>query len=272
MTTPAQSTRIRTVIDRASAQPDIRAEVEANHDDNRWWPLSVADPRIRMLAAGWSTRISYRMIGTYREVIRAADTRGFDVLAQSVDANLTDIVAPLGLTKARIGYLRSLADFITRLDKDGVDPASTAVDADTFIHRFATEVDHASYKIAQCATLYARGYHCGIIPVDSGMVTRLAPLLGINLPAGPLAHERLRQHLQYSVSSASGAYRDLITKHQHTVTVPTEAAPTWWAHLVLIYFKRLYLNQPHERLCRRSPVCPRVLDCPHALRSEAELQ
>ena len=41
--------------------------------------------------------------------------------------------------------------------------------------------------------------------------------------------------------------------------------PTWWMHLVLIYFKRLYLNRPSKRLCLRRPMCIDVIDCSHAL-------
>ena len=38
-------------------------------------------------------------------------------------------------------------------------------------------------------------------------------------------------------------------------------APTWFAHLVLIYFKRLYLNRPAPELCPRRPACPELLEC-----------
>ncbi|MFD0391820.1 hypothetical protein ACFQ3Z_00230 [Streptomyces nogalater] len=154
--------------------------MEANHDHNRWWPPTITDPRMRMLAAGWSTRINYRMIDTYATVLAEANKLGFDALTDLDDDQARDLIAPLGLTEARLTYLYSLADTLARWDKDGIDPA--AWDAATFITAFTRDVRGASYKVAQCAALYARGYHCGIIPVDSGMVTKLAPALGFTLP------------------------------------------------------------------------------------------
>ncbi|MGH4021239.1 MAG: hypothetical protein ACRDT0_18825 [Pseudonocardiaceae bacterium] len=73
-------------------------------------------------------------------------------------------------------------------------------DPDRLIRRFAAQVRHASFKVAQCAVLCARGYHYGIIPVDSGMVTKLGPALGVALPQGPVAHEALRLVLQRCVT------------------------------------------------------------------------
>lgn len=43
-------------VQRVATLPEVRAAVEANHDDNKWWPTSVEDPRTRMLVAGCSTR------------------------------------------------------------------------------------------------------------------------------------------------------------------------------------------------------------------------
>lgn len=39
-------------VSQIAALPQVKQAVEANHDANRWWPLTVADPRMRMLAAG----------------------------------------------------------------------------------------------------------------------------------------------------------------------------------------------------------------------------
>lgn len=251
--------RVLTLVTRASALTDVRAEVEINHDHNRWWPPTITDPRMRMLAAGWSTRINYRMVDTYAAVLTRADTLGFDALTDLDDDQARDLVAPLGLTEARLTYLYSLADTLARWDKDGTDPA--AWDSKTFIAAFARDVRGASYKVAQCAALYARGYHCGIIPVDSGMVTKLAPALGFTLPSGPAAHEHLRLLLEHAVARHTDALRALAA--DQNVTIPAEAAPTWWTHLTLIYFKRLYLNRPPARLCTRRPTCTTLTDCAH---------
>src|SRR5713226_2947928 len=54
----------------AAAQAGVKAAVEANHDENRWWPACVSDWRMRMAVAGWSSRVSYTMIGTYAVVVK----------------------------------------------------------------------------------------------------------------------------------------------------------------------------------------------------------
>ncbi|NJP43137.1 hypothetical protein [Actinacidiphila epipremni] len=258
--------RIHRLVERAAALPDVRTEAEANHDDNRWWPLSTTDHRMRMLAAGWSTRVSYRMVETYRHVILAADARGFDVLANASDDDLGALVRPIGLPRARIDYLRSLVDLCTLWDKQAIDPSSPTASVDDLVADFAERVRGASFKVAQCALLNARGYHSGIVPVDSGMVGKLAPALGIELPSGAVAHERFRHILEAAVHAHRDDFRALAVQHEYAVTIPDGAEPTWWVHLVLIYFKRLYLNGPSPRLCTRRPVCTQVVDCPHRKR------
>ncbi|MCW2945393.1 MAG: hypothetical protein JWR24_2110 [Actinoallomurus sp.] len=246
----------------AARQNDVKAAVEANHDDNRWWPRYVADRRVRMAVAGWSTRVSYAMIDTYAGVVKTADACGWDTLTGMSDAELADLVRPLGLAEARIRYLRSLQAFLTNPDVIGGDLLT--VPAGRLISNFAARVDGAAFKVAQCAALYARGYHCGIIPVDSGMITLLAPCLGITLEPGPAAHERMRLLLESCAVADAEAYGDLVAGHGYQVTIPGGAAPTWWLHLVLIYFKRFYLNRPtNPRLCTLRPVCSQVLDCDH---------
>jgi hypothetical protein len=243
----------------AAQQPDVRDAVEANHDDNRWWPLSVSDWRVRMAVAGWSTRVSYAMISTYADVVARADTLGWSGLTRLDDMKLGTMVRPLGLTAARVGYLRSLAAFISRAEAAGTDLAGMR--AGDLVSLFAASVRGAGYKVAQCAALYARGYHCGIIPVDSGMITRLAPFLGVRLSSGPAAHEQLRRLLEQSTVAMADRYRDLASGLRYRVHIPDDADPTWFTHLVLIYFKRLYLNRPGPRVCPRRPACPAFLDC-----------
>lgn len=252
------SARVFDIAQNVAALPDVRAAVEANHDNNRWWPTSIIDPRTRMLVAGWSTRISYSMIDTYARVVAAADALGFDRLTTLDDGELENLVRPLGLPVARIGYLHSLASFIARWQDDIIE-----ADIDSIIQRFATQVHHASFNIAQCAVLNARGYHCGIIPVDSGMVTRLGPALGVALPRGPAAHETLRIVLQRCVRDRAHDYRQLIERNGYQISIPATADPTWWMHLVLIYFKRLHLNRPGPDLCVRRPICVDVIGCSH---------
>ncbi|MGH3764055.1 MAG: hypothetical protein ACRDTX_02690 [Pseudonocardiaceae bacterium] len=256
---PQFSARVFDIVRSIAALPEVRTAVEANHDNNRWWPTSVTDPRIRMLAAGWSTRISYSVVDTYARVVAEANALGFEKLVALDDAELACLVRPLGLPVARIGYLRSLTGFVARERDDILDS-----DPDSLIRKFAAQVNHASFKVAQCAVLYARGYHCGIIPVDSGMVTRLGPSLGVALPRSPIAHETLRTLLQRCVTDRASDYRELIERNGYQISIPAVAEPTWWMHLVLIYFKRLHLNRPGTRLCPRRPMCIDVIDCTHA--------
>jgi endonuclease III len=255
---PALAARIFSLVKAAARQPDVKASVEANHDDNRWWPLFVSDWRIRMAVAGWSTRVSYAMIGKYAQVVREVDGLGWNALTAMDDLVLADMVRPLGLAAARVSYLRSLAAFIgssSVLDDLGQDSV------EELISPFAAQVHGAGYKVAQCAALYARGYHCGVIPVDSGMVTRLAPFLGVKLASGPVAHEDFRHLLQACTASYADAYRVLASELGYRISIPENANPTWLVHLVLIYFKRLYLNRPKERLCPSRPACTRFIDC-----------
>jgi hypothetical protein len=256
---PEIAERVHSLVSCAARQADVQAAVEANHDENRWWPLSVADWRVRMTVAGWSSRISYSMISTYADVVTRANSLGWSALTTLNDADLAAIVRPLGLVSSRISYLRSLSSFLSHADTTGIN--LTALHADDLINLFTASVRGAGYKIAQCATLYARGYHCGVIPVDSGMVTKLAPFLGVQLRSGPDAHEQFRHMLQDAASTTPGRYRDLAAQLRYRVRIPEDADPTWFIHLILIYFKRLYLNRPGPRLCPRRPSCADFLDC-----------
>ena len=94
--TSALAGRVYELVAAAAAQPDVKAAVEANHDDNRWWPLFVSDWRVRMAVAGWSTRVSYAMIGTYADVVTRADTLGWTELAQMDDTSLRRDGPPAG--------------------------------------------------------------------------------------------------------------------------------------------------------------------------------
>jgi endonuclease III len=256
---PELANNLYLFVARAAAQADVRAAVQANHDDNQWWPADVQDWRVRMAVAGWSTRVSYAMIGKYADVVGQADALGWNQLTALNDESLTGLVRSIGLPTARIRYLRSLARFI---DGSGVTEIDLAtVPLDDLIASFTAGVDGAGYNIAQCAVLYARGYHCGVMPVDSGMVTKLAPLLGITLSSGAAAHEHMRKLLQPAVTANAHVYRDLVARFGYEITIPSAVAPTWFVHLVLIYFKRLYLNKPAPELCRKRPACPILLEC-----------
>jgi hypothetical protein len=98
---PGPAERVYSLVACAARQPDVRAVVEANHHDNRWWPLSVADRQVRMAAVGWSTHVSYSMISTYAGVVRHADSLGWGGLTALDDQALAAVVRPLGLINFR---------------------------------------------------------------------------------------------------------------------------------------------------------------------------
>lgn len=96
----AISRHVHDLVARISALPDVKGAVEANHDENRWWPSTVTDPRMRTVLAGWSTRVSYAMIDTYARVVTAGSSIGFDRLTQLPDEEVARL---MGLEPARCG-------------------------------------------------------------------------------------------------------------------------------------------------------------------------
>ncbi len=259
MPSPEVAGRLCSFVAAVAARPDVQAAVEANHDENRWWPTYVTDWRIRMAVAGWSSRVSYSMVNTYSSVVARAHATGWDVLTAADDESLIDLIRPIGLPSARARYLRSLDRFLSCSNDAGIDLGTTP--ADDLISSLAAKVDGAGYNTAQCAVLYARGYHSGIIPVDAGMVTKLAPMLGVTAPRGAKGYEHLRRLLEWAVNDNADTYRDLASGLGYRITIPDTVSPTWFTHLVLIYFKRLYLNRPTRDLCHAEPACPAVFNC-----------
>ncbi len=206
-------------------QADVREEVLRNHDDNRWWPREVEDWRLRMVIAGWSTRVSYTMITTYQRVVPQAAHIGYENLCRLGEADLYNLVGSLGLFTARRQYLRSICAFIDDLDRDSdvLDGAN-----DLWIDEIARKVKGAGYKVAQCAVLYAKGYHCGIFPVDSGMKELLGPCLGLQLPKSPIAHEIMRKCVEHSLNSSPCRYYDLAQASGYAgLDLPVDTAPVW---------------------------------------------
>lgn len=227
---------------------DVRQEVILNHDDNRWWPTTIQDWRLRMVIAGWSTRVSYNMIKAYQQVVHNVNRIGYDNLCRMSDAELQDLIGSLGLFDARNQYLRSLAKFIEEfVNETGLPPE---IPNDKLIEVLAKDVKGANYKVAQCAVLYARSYHCGIFPVDSGMKDMLGPCLGLHLPRGAIAHEIMRRQMEKMLNAHYHEYHQLAVQTGYgNLAIPKEKAPIWWAHLVLIYFKRLYCNKKNPCQC-----------------------
>ena len=228
--------------------PDVKKEVVINYADNRWWPLAVTDWRLRLLIAGWSSRISYQMIGTFRQMVEKINQTGYETLCTLTEEQLYDIIRPIGLFSSRLNYFLSLQEYIPIMEEQGF-PQNHAEDS-VFIQDFSQKVNGAGYKVAQCALLYARGYHCGIFPVDSGLKDMLGPCLGLKLPAGPAAHEVMRLEMESLIKNNSSQFLRLFKDSGFSeLGIPANTAPVWWAHLVLIYFKRLYCNRHDPQGC-----------------------
>jgi endonuclease III len=221
---------------------EVREEVEKNYNNNRWWPTTVLDWRLRMLVAGWSTRVSYAHIVHYEAVVQKTNNLGWEGLQRLTESELRDLVRPLGLPASRLQYFYSLRAFIERIPS--FSEFSETPHAE-IIDRLAREVDGSGYKVAQCAVLYAKGYHCGIIPVDSGMVEMLQPLIPVRLPQAAIAHDILRKWLEDIVAARSRDLHSIAATCGYNLGIAKEIAPTWWVHLVLIYYKRIHWNKRH---------------------------
>ena len=220
-----------------ASQPIVKNEVLKNHDDNLWWPLSVEDWRIRMLVAGLSTRISYNMIKTYQEVVQNINSIPFSAFISLSEGQLRGIIKPLGLNDLRYKFFCSMIDFCVDLDRQEKDVL--LLSNDELINQIRQKVFGASFKVAQCCALYAKGYYCGIMPVDSGMAEMLCPSLGLPAPEPPLGNEIIRLQLE-SLTAEIDSKKIAYETGYSSLNFPPNKPLTWWAHLVLIYYKRFF--------------------------------
>lgn len=229
----------------------VRNHVILNHDDNRWWPNYIHDWRIRMLVAGLSSRISYSMVNTYSKVVKHLDQLGYDALNSISDEEFKTIIKSIGLTESRLVFKKSLFKFIEELEKEK--KRIEEYDSSTLIQRMSENVKGAGYKVAQCCVLYAKGYHCGIMPVDSGMKDVLGYCLGFNYPDNALGHEVLRKQFELLTNTSNFAEIIETLGYDKKCTIPSNV--NWWVHLVLIYYKRFYCNKcdPANCLLQNNP-------------------
>ena len=237
------------IISICSSMPDVKADVFKNHDNNMWWPLDIEDYRKRLLLAGLSTRISYNMINSYRNVINKLNEYSYDQIKTMSKEDLIEIIKGLGLSNTRYTYIESMINFIEKYDKEILETPN-----DELIELIAKNVSGASYKVAQCCVLYMRGYYCGIMPVDSGMKDVELPCLGFTKYNNALGHDILRKQLQELVENNN--MEDIILeKGYDKLNIPDYNNASWWTHLVLIYFKRHYCNKHKPEEC---PLAKRI--------------
>ena len=220
-----------------ASQEAVKKEVLKNHDDNLWWPMSVEDWRTRMIVAGLSSRISYNMIKTFQKVVDDLNSYGYDTIASISEKKFRELVRPIGLTNMRVGFWRSVVKFIEYLEKHNIDIKSMG--NDDLIYLIQDQVYGSSYKVAQCCALYVRGYHCGIMPVDSGMLNLLCPAIGFPAPNSPTGYEVIRKQLE-ALTACVDCRKIAIEEGYSSLSLPNDRPLTWWAHLVLVYYKRFF--------------------------------
>lgn len=234
---------MKEILSICSAMPDVKEDLFKNHDNNMWWPLEVDDYRKRLLIAGLSTRISYNMINSYRKVINDLNNYSYEEIKNMSEQELINIIKGLGLSNTRYKYLSSMIKFIENYENEIQEKSD-----DDLIKLIADNVNGASYKVAQCCVLYMRGYYCGIMPVDSGMKDVELPCMGFNEYKNAIGHDILRKQLQELVEDND--MTDIIEKNGYSkLNIPDYQNATWWAHLVLIYFKRHYCNKHKPEEC-----------------------
>jgi len=234
------------ILEICASQEKVRGEVLKNHEDNMWWPRSIKDWRIRFLVAGLSARINYRMIKTYRRVIEKLKRYSYESIASMRREEFVFIIKPLGLTNLRVKFWQSTIKFIEKIEKEKIKISDFS--NDELIRLIRREVEGADYHLAQCCALCLRDYYCGIIPVDSGMIRFLAPCLGFPLPKGSYAYEILRKELE-ELASKIDCLKIANTTGYQSMIFPKNKPLTWWMHLVLIYYKRVFCNNHDFNLC-----------------------
>lgn len=236
----------------AASQSVVRDVLMKSHDDSTWWPRHVKDWRSRMLIAGLSARISYRMVPIYREIVDKLDSYSWASLSRMSEGQIKGIIGRIGLYRARVRFWRSLVSFIDLMEKRRTDIQSLA--NDELIALIQANVEGASYKLAQCCVLYAKGYYCGVMPVDSGMKDMLGPCLGFPIPPDGYGHEAFRRQLE-KLTSSIDCRRIAGELGYGELKFPDQGALTWWAHIVLISYKRFFCNNRKPDSCafRKTP-------------------
>ena len=229
-----------------ASQPEVKDAVIKSHDNNPWWPKDVKDWRMKMLVAGLSTRVSFRMLGSYTNTINNFLTHTYDEIKETTDDDLRIMLKPLGLPDARIKFVRSMSQYIDKsLKFKNIENISNT----ELIDDIAKNVDGASYKVGQCCVLYAKGYYCGVMPVDSGMKDMLAPCLGYKTGKTAIAHETVREQLEAFTKSHD--WIEIANKlgYDKKITLPKDKPLTWWVHLVMINYKRHFCNNRKPNEC-----------------------
>ncbi|MEN8908109.1 MAG: hypothetical protein ABF289_19320 [Clostridiales bacterium] len=235
-------TRFKNILKIMSSSTLVKNEVIKNHDNNLWWPLYIKDWKIRFIVAGLSTRVSYNCIETYKSVIKDLSNYKYEEIKKMSDDNLIKIISRLGLSNTRLKYIRSAINFIDNYSEQIFSKSNNEL-----IELIQNNVNGASYKVAQCCVLYIRGYYTGIMPVDRGIKDVFAPCIGFEHYKKAIGHDILRKNFEYLIKKLN--LDDLIDDDYSKLKLPENKPLTWWSHLVMIYYKRIYCNKKNPKLC-----------------------
>jgi endonuclease III len=246
------------IIKKMASQPDVKNAVIKSHDENPWWPMAVSDWRMRMIIAGLSTRVSFRMLHIYKDVIKKFGELTYNQIKTSSDEELGNILKPLGLLNNRLKFLRSMVNY---LEQYKTDESFFQKNDQDIINDIDKYVEGASFKVGQCCALYAKGYYCGIMPVDSGMKDMLAPCLGLKTGKKPSDHEVVRLQMEQIANNHDWLTIAKELEYDKQINMPTDKPLTWWLHLVLINYKRYFCNRRKPELCPLLKICELKKGC-----------
>ena len=242
------ASRFEQILRTCASAEEVRRLVKLNYWDNQWWPRNIKDWRLKILLCGLSTRVAYRTIRTYQHVTSKLCEIGYDNLTRLSKSEFKPIVAPLGLQETRWRFWQSVQQFCERYR--GREEQLEQLSNDELIDLLRKEIWGAGYKVAQASVLYIRGYHTGVIVVDSGMKDLLGPCLGFVTSAADKGHELMRKQLEALALTID--YQNLLRETGYG-DVAERLAPKevdhWWVHLVLIYFKREFCNAHMPERC-----------------------
>src|SRR5699024_1020989 len=110
--------KIVQIVKTMAIQPDVMNAVIKSHDENPWWPMSITDWRMRMIVAGLSTRVSFRMLHIYKNAIAELSKLTYEDVKKSSDDTLMQILKPLGLVNNRLKFFRSMVEYLSRYNTD----------------------------------------------------------------------------------------------------------------------------------------------------------
>lgn len=204
--------------------------------------------------AGLSARVSYRHITTFSNVVHALGALSEQDLRSLSDARFLELVRPLGMGRARLAFWTGIRDLADRHDLTEL--ANWPNDA--LISLLSSSVEGAGYKVAQSMVVCLKGYYSGVFIVDSGLKDLFSRCVGLPFRPGAVGHEDLRHQYEAFVKSIPlSSVTPLVWSPQlyEEILRSGLGATVWFAHLLLVYFKRLYCNPARVQEC---PIAAKV--------------